>query len=33
MDSVFAVKGKDFIILATDSAVAHSIIKLKVKSF
>jgi len=29
MDSVFAVLGKDFVILAADSHVAHSILKLK----
>jgi len=31
MDSVFGLTGKGFVILAADTAVAYSIMKLKVK--
>lgn len=32
MDSLFAIKGKDFVMVAADSYAAYSIIRLKVSS-
>jgi len=32
MDSIFGFVGKDFVLLACDSAVARSVLKLKVNS-